>query len=45
VFAFGEVEEEALQEVKAAVGFWLETARREGREILAGKNAAREQMA
>ena len=55
--AFGETEEEALQEVKVAIGLWLETAREEGREIpepsgrehlrdiLAGKGVAREQMA
>ncbi len=54
--AFGETEEEALQEVKVAIGLWLETAREEGREIpepsgrehlrdiLAGKGVAREQM-
>ncbi len=55
--AFGETEEEALQEVKVAVDLWLETAREEGREIpepsgrehlqdiLTGKGVAREQMA
>ncbi len=55
--AFGETEEEALSEVKVAIGLWLETARQEGREIpepsgrehlreiLAGKGVAREQMA
>jgi len=55
--AFGETEEEALSEVKMAVGLWLDTAREEGREIpepsgrehlreiLAGKGGAREQMA
>ena len=55
--AFGETEEEALSEVKVAIGLWLDTARQEGREIpepsgrehlrdiLAGKGAAREQMA
>ena len=55
--AFGETEEEALSEVKVAIGLWLETARQEGREIpepsgrehlreiLAGEGAAREQMA
>ncbi|WP_238320307.1 type II toxin-antitoxin system HicB family antitoxin [Methanoculleus bourgensis] len=31
--AFGETEEEALAEVKVAIGLWLETARQEGREI------------
>ena len=31
--AFGETEEEALQEIKAAIDLWLETARREQREI------------
>jgi predicted RNase H-like HicB family nuclease len=31
--AFGETEEEALAEVKVAIGLWLETAREEGREI------------
>ena len=29
--AFGETEEEALQEVKVAVSLWLEAAREEGR--------------
>ncbi len=55
--AFGETEEEALSEVKVAIGLWLDTARQEGREIpepsgrehlrdiLAGKGVAREQMA
>ncbi|MCE5337959.1 MAG: type II toxin-antitoxin system HicB family antitoxin [Methanomicrobiaceae archaeon] len=52
--AFGETEEEALSEVKVAIGFWLDTAREDGREIpepsgrehlrelLAGKGGARE---
>ncbi|WP_214041494.1 type II toxin-antitoxin system HicB family antitoxin [Methanoculleus sp.] len=31
--AFGETEEEALSEVKVAIGLWLDTARGEGREI------------
>ena len=31
--AFGETEEEALEEVKTAVELWLETAREEGRRI------------
>ena len=31
--AFGETEEEALQEVKVAIDLWLDTARKEGREI------------
>jgi len=31
--AFGETEEEALSEVKVAIGLWLEVARQEGREI------------
>ena len=55
--AFGETEEEALAEVKVAIGLWIGTAREEGREIpepggrehlmdiLAGRDAAREQMA
>ena len=55
--AFGETEEEALSEVKVAIGLWLDTVRQEGREIpepsgrerlrdiLAGKGVAREQMA
>ena len=55
--AFGETEEEALPEVKVAIGLWLDTAREEGREIpepsgrdlladiFAGKGIAREQMA
>ncbi len=32
-FAFGETEEEALKEVKIAIELWLETARKEGRDI------------
>jgi len=55
--AFGETEEEALSEVKVAIGLWLDTARQEGREIpepsgrehlreiLAGRGVAREEMA
>ena len=31
--AFGATEEEALEEVKIATELWLETARKEGREI------------
>jgi predicted RNase H-like HicB family nuclease len=31
--AFGETEEEALEEIKTAMELWLETAKREGREI------------
>jgi len=31
--AFGETEEEALEEVKSAMQLWLETAEKEGREI------------
>jgi len=31
--AFGQTEEAALEEVKVAIEFWLETAKREGREI------------
>ena len=31
--AFGETEEEALNEVKIAIELWLETAEKEGREI------------
>jgi predicted RNase H-like HicB family nuclease len=31
--AFGETEEEALKEAKIAMGLWLETAKKEGREI------------
>ena len=31
--AFGETEEKALEEVKAAMELWLETAKKEGREI------------
>ncbi|WP_301002639.1 type II toxin-antitoxin system HicB family antitoxin [Methanoculleus sp.] len=31
--AFGEIEEEALQEAKVAIDLWLDTAREEGREI------------
>ncbi len=55
--AFGETEEEALGEVKVAIDLWLDTAREEGREIpepsgrehlreiLAGRDIVREQMA
>jgi len=55
--AFGETEEEALAEVKVAIDLWLDTARKEGREIpepsgrehlreiLAGKGITREQIA
>ncbi|WP_292492037.1 type II toxin-antitoxin system HicB family antitoxin [Methanoculleus sp. 10] len=54
---FGETEEEALSEVRVAIGLRLDTARKEGREIpepsgrerlrdiLAGKGASGEQMA
>ncbi len=31
--AFGETEEEALEEVKIAMELWLETAQKEGRSI------------
>ena len=31
--AFGETEEEALEEVKTAMELWLETAKKEGRKI------------
>ena len=31
--AFGETEEAALEEVKIAIELWLETAKKEGREI------------
>ncbi|KCZ70704.1 hypothetical protein ANME2D_02727 [Candidatus Methanoperedens nitroreducens] len=31
--AFGETEEEALKEIKIAIDLWLETAKKEGREI------------
>jgi len=31
--AFGETEEEALMEVKDAMGLWLKTAKKEGRKI------------
>ncbi len=31
--AFGETEEEALKEIKIAIDIWLETAKKEGREI------------
>ncbi len=31
--AFGNTEEEALKEVKIAISLWLETARKEGRQI------------
>ncbi len=31
--AFGETEEEALKEIKVAIDLWLETARRDGRDI------------
>ncbi|VVB84231.1 HicB_like antitoxin of bacterial toxin-antitoxin system [uncultured archaeon] len=31
--AFGETEEEALREIKIAIDLWLETAKKDGREI------------
>jgi len=31
--AFGKTEEEALEEVKVAIELWLETAKKEGRDI------------
>lgn len=31
--AFGESEEEALKQIKVAIDLWLETARKQGREI------------
>ncbi|NOZ77535.1 MAG: type II toxin-antitoxin system HicB family antitoxin, partial [Euryarchaeota archaeon] len=31
--AFGETEEEALKEIKVAVALWLETAKKENRDI------------
>ena len=31
--AFGETEEEALEEVKIAIGLWLETAKKDGKYI------------
>ncbi len=31
--AFGETEEEALKEIKAAIELWIEAAKKEGREI------------
>ena len=31
--AFGETEEKALEEVKVAIDLWIETAKKEGREI------------
>ncbi len=31
--AFGETEEEALKEIKVAIDLWLETARKDGRDI------------
>ncbi len=31
--AFGETEEDALEEIKKAMELWLETAKKEGREI------------
>jgi predicted RNase H-like HicB family nuclease len=31
--AFGQSEEEALQEIKTAVQLWLQTAKKDGREI------------
>lgn len=31
--AFGETEEEALEEIKIVIDLWLETAKKEGREI------------
>ena len=42
--AFGETEEEALSEVKVAIGLWLDTTRQEGREIteLSGREHLRD---
>lgn len=31
--AFGETEEEALKELKTAIDLWVETARKEGRQV------------
>ncbi|AGK61369.1 hypothetical protein Asulf_01378 [Archaeoglobus sulfaticallidus PM70-1] len=31
--AFGDTEEEALKEIKTAIELWIETAKKEGREI------------
>lgn len=31
--AFGETVEEALEEIKAAIDLWIETAKKEGRKI------------
>jgi predicted RNase H-like HicB family nuclease len=31
--AFGETEEEALKEIKVAMDLWLETAKKDGKEI------------
>lgn len=31
--AFGKTKEDALKEIKVAMGLWLETAKKEGREI------------
>ena len=31
--AFGKTEEDTLQEIKTAIQLWLETAKKEGREI------------
>lgn len=31
--AFGKTEEKALEEIKVAMGLWLETAKKEGRAI------------
>jgi len=31
--AFGETEEEALKEIRVAIGLWLETAQKEGKEV------------
>jgi predicted RNase H-like HicB family nuclease len=41
--AFGETEEEALKEIKVAIDLWLETARKDGRDIpeLNGKELLR----
>ncbi|NJD78290.1 MAG: type II toxin-antitoxin system HicB family antitoxin [Candidatus Methanoperedens sp.] len=41
--AFGENEEEALKEIKVAIDLWLETAKKDGREIpkLTGKELLR----
>ena len=39
--AFGETEEKALKEIKVAIELWMETAKKDGLEIIIGKEFLR----